>query len=283
MDKKFEDMKNEYLSVAIPEELEKRILKSIKRHRTLKRISHNAIFLAASILLLITTVNISPAAASTLADIPFLNKVIKVVTIAEWKETKENSQLNLKTPKVTGLENEALSHALNQQYVQESKELYAKFQQETANEAGNYLLESGYIVKTDDDLIFSLGRYTTEIKASAAETIHYVTIDKQNELLITLPSLFKDESYINSISEYILNEMNQQIKAETGNYFIKNQNDPDGFEKIDSSQNFYINTNHQLVICFDEYEVAPGYMGTIEFPIPTEIIKDHLVSDLYIK
>lgn len=283
MNKKLEKAKHEYLNIPIPDELEKRTVKLIKQHQNFKRMSQNAILIAASILLLITSVNISPAAANTLSDIPFLNKIIKLVTIAEWKETNENSQLDLKTPEISGLENEALSQTLNQKYVQESKELYTKFQQETANTQGNYSLDSGYIVKTDDTLLLSLGRYITETKASAAETIHYDTIDKQNEVLITLPGLFKDDSYIQSISAYILKEMEQEINAETGSYFIKNQNDPDGFEKIDKYQNFYINQQHQLVICFNEYEVAPGYMGTIEFPIPTSLIKDHLVSELYIK
>ncbi|MBC3210509.1 anti-sigma factor, partial [Pseudomonas sp. SWRI111] len=76
---------------------------------------------------------ISPAAASTLSDIPFLNKIIKEVTKAEWKETKENSQLDIKTPKVSGLENEALSQTINEKYMQESIELYSMFQQETEN------------------------------------------------------------------------------------------------------------------------------------------------------
>lgn len=283
MNKKFEKAKREYLNTPIPDELEKRTAKLIKKHRNFKRMSYNALLIAASILLLITSVNISPAAASTLSDIPFLNKIIKVVTIAEWKETKENSQLEIKTPKISGLENEALSQTINQKYMQESKELYTKFQQETENTQEHYSLDSSYIVKTDDNLLLSIGRYITETKASAAETVHYDTIDKQNEILLTLPSLFKDDSYIDSISTHILKEMEQQINAETGSYFIKNQNDPDGFEKIDKYQNFYINQQRQLVICFNEYEVAPGYMGTIEFPIPTPLIKDHLVSDLYIK
>ena len=283
MNNKLEKVKHEYMNTPIPDELEKRTVKLIKRHQTFKRVSHNAILIAASILLLFTSVNISPAAASTLSDIPFLKKIIKVITIVEWKETNEKSQMDLKTPEVSGLENEALSQYLNQKYVQESKELYATFQKETANTQENYSLDSNYVVKTDDNLLLSLGRYTTETKASATETVHYDTIDKQNEVLITLPSLFKDDSYIDTLSTYILNEMEQQINAETGSYFIKNQNDPDGFEKIDKQQNFYINQQHQLVICFNEYEVAPGYMGTIEFPIPTSLIKDLLVSDLYIK
>ncbi|OJT72202.1 anti-sigma factor, partial [Clostridioides difficile] len=33
------------------------------------------------------------------------------------------------------------------------------------------------------------------------------------------------------------------------------------------------NKNGNLVISFDEYEVAPGYMGAVEFVIPNKVIK----------
>lgn len=55
------------------------------------------------------------------------------------------------------------------------------------------------------------------------------------------------------------------------------------FEKISKYQNFYINNESKLVICFDKYEIAPGYMGVQEFIIPAEIISDILVSSEYIK
>lgn len=39
----------------------------------------------------------------------------------------------------------------------------------------------------------------------------------------------------------------------------------------------------KLVISFDKYEVALGYMGVLEFTIPTEILANILVSNEYIK
>ena len=57
----------------------------------------------------------------------------------------------------------------------------------------------------------------------------------------------------------------------------------DLFEKISKEQSFYINSEGKLVISFDKYEVAPGYMGIQEFVIPTEVISEILVSDEYIK
>ena len=45
--------------------------------------------------------------------------------------------------------------------------------------------------------------------------------------------------------------------------------DPDmgdeNFRQIAENQDFYVNTDGHVVICFNEYEVAPGYMGCVEF------------------
>ena len=36
-------------------------------------------------------------------------------------------------------------------------------------------------------------------------------------------------------------------------------------------ESFYFNEEGLLVIAFDEYEVAPGYMGAVEFTIPSSV------------
>ncbi|WP_334309184.1 RsiV family protein [Clostridioides difficile] len=45
------------------------------------------------------------------------------------------------------------------------------------------------------------------------------------------------------------------------------------FESINKYQDFYFNKDGNLVISFDEYEVAPGYMGAVEFVIADKVIK----------
>ena len=43
------------------------------------------------------------------------------------------------------------------------------------------------------------------------------------------------------------------------------------FQSITEQTNFYFNESGELVIAFDEYEVAPGYMGAPEFVIPQKV------------
>ena len=81
--------------------------------------------------------------------------------------------------------------------------------------------------------------------------------------------------------------MLEQNKADESNhYWVEGieESDFEGlFDKISGEQNFYINADNKLVITVDEYEAAPGYMGVVEFEIPTNVITDLLVSDEYIK
>jgi hypothetical protein len=118
---------------------------------------------------------------------------------------------------------------------------------------------------------------------SSSTTFRYDTVDKQNQILITLPSLFKDDRYIGVISENIKTQMRQQMKENAKKAYWVEEGDISPFVKIKANQSFYISSNNKLIISFDKYEVAPGYMGVIEFEIPTEELSEVLVSDEYIK
>ena len=48
---------------------------------------------------------------------------------------------------------------------------------------------------------------------------------------------------------------------------------------VSPDHNFYWNKDGDLVIPFDKYEIAPGYMGTPEFTISKELLKDVMKSE----
>ena len=62
--------------------------------------------------------------------------------------------------------------------------------------------------------------------------------------------------------------------------FWVGQDEVENFERISEDQNFYLNSDNQLVICFDKYEVAAGAQGSPEFVIPTDVIADIAAFDL---
>ena len=128
-----------------------------------------------------------------------------------------------------------------------------------------------------------------ETAASSSLTIDYETIDKEKDMVITLPSLFKNDQYIARISDYIVEQMRQEMKAtnQEKTYWVsgaglEDEELVDLFTTIKANQNFYVTEEGKLVVVFDEYEVAPGYMGVVEFEIPIKILADILVSNEYI-
>lgn len=153
---------------------------------------------------------------------------------------------------------------------------------------GHLGVDTGFEVKTDNTELFAISRYVVNTVGSSSTTMQHDTIDKKNQILLSLPMLFKDDRYISIISENIKEQMRSQMKADKDMFYWISTDEPNEdlfyqFENIAKDQDFYINDKYQLVISFNKYDVAPGYMGVREFIIPTDVIADVLVSRTYIK
>lgn len=295
MDEKLKELEKQYNEVSIPKELDfvvENALKQGKKKRK-KRAPQWLLGSAAAAMLFTAGLNVSPAMARTLSDIPVVGSVVKVLTWTEYEVKEETFDADIKVPSIENLKNKDLANALNEKYRSEGKALYNDFIAEVgdlkANGGGHLGVDSGYDIKTDNDQILSIGRYTVNTVASSSTTMHYDTIDKQNEILITLPMLFKDDQYIQTISDNIKEQMREQIAASNKEkvYWVKGAGLSDEelmeeFKTINAEQQFYISDKGKLVISFDKYEVAPGYMGVVEFEIPTDVLKNDLVSMQYI-
>ena len=61
-------------------------------------------------------------------------------------------------------------------------------------------------------------------------------------------------------------------KDENISYWLDDEMEELDFNEITEETNFYINQNNDVVICFNEGDVAPMYMGSIEFEIPAEVL-----------
>lgn len=292
MDNRMKRWKREYNNIPIPSELDLVVEKALQRspgHRSGVRWFAAT---AAALFIFTAGLNISPAFAKALTDVPVIGRVVEVLTIKEYHIDEGGYQADIKVPEVSNLEDPSLAETLNQQYVEEGQALYEAFMTEMERaqafgEDGFLKVDSGYEVKTETDQILSLGRYVEETVGSSMTTIQYDTIDKKNQVIVTLPSLFNDNSYIDVISENIKSQMTQQMNEDSSiTYFIESADDPagtDGFSTIAAEQSFYLNEENKLVISFNEYEVAPGYMGVVEFVVPTEVLQDRLVSNEYVK
>ncbi|MBM7614475.1 DUF3298 and DUF4163 domain-containing protein [Alkaliphilus hydrothermalis] len=310
---RMDQLKSEYKNIEIPEELDFIVDKAIKEVKTelegeskakgekeLEKEAGNEIgrkrkmklrkkLLAAAAIavIFIGSINASSTVANAMEKIPVVGELVKVLTFREFTFNEDTFNANIKVPVIDGLENIDLQNTINQKYYEENKALYEEFMKdiEKLKEAGGGHLgvDSGYIIKTDNDQILSIGRYVVNTVGSSSTTMQYDTIDKKNEILVTLPSLFINESYQERISENIKEQMLKEMSNDSDKVYWVKEGDIEPFVSIKLNQDFYINDIGQLVISFDKYVVAPGYMGVVEFVIPTEVIEDLLVSSEYIR
>ncbi|MDQ0971602.1 uncharacterized protein (UPF0297 family) [Neobacillus niacini] len=292
MDKNLERLKSKYMDIEIPSDLDDVVNKALNRPRKKNRTPIKILIgLGAAAALLMIVLNTNPVLAKNLSDVPVIGNVVNVMTFVEFKVDDEKHQANIKVPSISNLKDKDLEKSLNEKYLKENKQLYQEFMQEVESLKkqgdGHIGVESGYVVKTDNEKILSIGRYVVNTVGSSSTTFKYDTIDKKKQVIVTLPILFKNQNYIETISGNIKDQMKQQMKEDkTKVYWILDagvENPIDPFEKITANHNFYINQDNKLVISFDKYEVAPGYMGVVEFIIPTEILSGDLVGSEYIK
>lgn len=163
--------------------------------------------------------------------------------------------------------------AVNQDMEATVEELIRQFE-DTLSEEGYHGLHVSQEVVTDNAQYYTVKLSVLETEASGYEHNQFYTLDKFTGDVVTLADLFaKDSDYISVISENIKSQMRQQMAADEGvTYFLDDDDIPEfNFQAITDKTNFYFNEKGELVIAFDEYEVAPGYMGAPEFVIPDDV------------
>lgn len=140
---------------------------------------------------------------------------------------------------------------------------------------GYVALDSTYTILCNNADMLSIRFDGTLNAGSSAEFSRCFTLDKRTGSVLELADLFRDDAdYITPISSNILEQMTIQKANGGANYFIPGGiwSEEECFKSISEDQNFYINDQGRLVIGFDECEVAPGSMGSVEFVIPTDAI-----------
>lgn len=275
--KNIKDLKKEYMDIKIPENLDDVVKESIKKVDR-KSIVNKKIIGSAAVLAIVFGINISPAFADVVSDIPIVGNIVKLVTVKNYTLKKNNVEADIKVPAIEGLENKQLEENLNEEFIKNGKKIYEELIEEfpSINNQMKYV-GSDYKIKADNDSFLSIEIIKEEIQASSYTTKKHYTIDKNKQIVLTLPMLFEGDNYIEEISNDIKAQMIENMKKDSNlTYFLEadeNEEVIDSFDKIKENQDFYINNDGNLVICFNQYEVAPGYMGTLEFIISDKIFK----------
>ena len=156
-----------------------------------------------------------------------------------------------------------------------AQSLIRMYEQELSESQGewNYSLSSSYEVVTDNDKYLSLRINTTLVMASGTEFVKIFTVDKSTGEVVSLAQLLgNDPARLEAVSDNIKSQMIAQMAADDSiSYFYQTDCPETDFKGLTGEESFYFDSQGQLVITFDEYTVAPGYMGAVEFTIPLDV------------
>ena len=230
---------------------------------------------AAAALVLVIVPNTSAEAAYAMEQIPILGDVIRAVTIRNYQYEDENFLADIEEVRLENVKMEGSIQTINESIEEMTDRLIARFEEQVEQGEGHSGIYAGHEVVTDTDTWFTLRIHVTEIEASGFQYQYYYHIDKTTGEIATLKDLFKEGAdYITPISENIKEQMREQMQADESKVYWVDSKEEMGhqFEAVKADQNFYVNQNGQIVICFDEYEVAPGYMGLVEFTVGEEAV-----------
>ena len=283
--------KKEYEEIKVPENMKERMEASIARakkdKRKIKKVKLWKTCTSAAAVLAIVLIlpNTSQTAAAAMQQIPLLGNLFKITTVREYQVDEERNMANVKVPQVEvqdstdgntdadrAAQAKESADAINFDIEEETNKLIDEFKESMKNEEGYQDIYIDSKVLTDNDRLFSLELILYQGAGSGYEQHKHYTVDKLTGKELTLKDLCGDD-YVNTISEEVKEQMRAQMAAdETVKYWLDDPDVPEwNFDKIAEDQDFYVNAEGHVVICFNEYDVAPGSMGCVEFTMPQTV------------
>lgn len=309
-EERWKEMKQEYqkhsMSERQVEKMKERMEQAKKENRKENRRHTGAkIAAAAAAAAVIITVlpNTSANVAYAMSRIPILSKWVEVVTFRDYQYEDDRNTADITVPEIvpqisTENQEEASSEEGNkaaegidtqtQENIQKSaaeinaeiqtitEQLIAEFEENLKNQEGYQEMQVKSEVIATTEKYFTLKLICYQAAGSGAEWDYFYTIDLGTGERLALADLFTEGSdYITAISENIKEQMKAQMAAdENVMYWLDSEMPEWDFKQITDETGFYLNEAGEVVISFNEGDVAPMYMGCVEFVIPNEVLAD---------
>lgn len=256
---------------------------SISR-RNLSRIRWTAAVAACLTVLILP--NTSSKVAYAMEQIPVIGGLVSVITFRDYKYDSDRNNADIEVPNVV-VDDELVSadnadtikkttEEINTEIEEITDELIKEFETYAEDELGYQdVMVKSEVLKTTPDY-FTLKLICYEGAGSGYEWNYFYTIDLKTGKRLALKDIFVDGAdYITPISENIKTQMQEQMDAdENVHYWLNDEFEEWNFKSITDETSFYLDEKGDLVICFNEGDVAPMYMGTVSFTIPSNVIKD---------
>lgn len=281
-------LKKEYESVSMGEEaihvMRQRMEQGKKEKKIMKmKTWMKGVAVAAAVALVILP-NTSSSVAYAMKNIPLLGNVVNVVTFRDYHYDQNKKTADVSVSKIDinteGLEGESVDNAkksseeINREIEQITNQWVEEFKETMSSDGYEQIMVKTEPINTTDKY-FTLKLICYQGAGSGFEQDFFYTINLDTGKRMKLSDLFIEGSdYRTIISDDIKKQMREQMdEDENVSYWLDDKEVEEwNFEEIPEDVSFYVNENNELVICFNEGDVAPMYMGTVEFVISNEIL-----------
>ena len=275
-----------YIDESLPDGLKDEILQRLeleKKRRAAekkkKKVKTAILITAYSILFLVIAVQNNKFKAFA-SEIPLLGEVISVITGEVFIHNDDKGTITITVPLIKN--EQSIYKELNKLYLEDGQVEYQNSLNEIESMSNQQMDINGhYSVLVNDGKFLVIHQSTEKIVGSSMISKKFTTIDKQNEVVLSLPMLFKNANYQRALSEEVTKQMKERISNSSDMVYLPLEND-DAYNMTEDPE-FYINDDHELVLYFDKYEIAPGYMGPQEFAINKELVEELLVNKDYLE
>lgn len=278
---KLEHIRNDYEGIEMSGEqlnvMKQSILRAKKeKQRKHKKVTRTIAAAAAAVAVFIALPNTSANVAYAMSNIPVIGKLVDVVTFRDYEYEGERHHADIEVPELVS-DGVVAVDEINSEIQQITDQIVAEFEESLKNEEGyqEVVVKHEILVTTEE--YFTLKLICYQGAGSGAEWDYYYTIDLNTGERLALDDLFiEGADYITPISENIKEQMRQQMAAdENVIYWLDDEEIPEwNFESITEETSFYVNGEGNIVICFNEGDVAPMYMGCVEFVIPDGVVAE---------
>lgn len=280
-------------NVPVPPELEWKlntVVGSPRRARGIRRM-RTAVAVAAAVLILMILPNTGESIACAMGNLPIVGRLFRAVTFMDYQYEDERFNADVDMPQIV-LDGEqpqsaaGMSGELDETIKQINldiegitEQLVAEFAASAAQGESYDSLEIRHETVTDNDRYYALKLFIYRGAGSGTQSGKIYTIDKLSGQQVQLGDLFAEGSgYRETISENIREQMRAAM-SEDGDksYWVDMTDMPDlNWKGLEEEQDFYFDRAGNLVLFFDEHEVAPGYMGAQEFTVDRSVYAEML-------
>lgn len=228
--------------------------------------------------------NTSGTIAHAMEQIPIIGQLVKVMTFRDYEYESDRNMADIEVPEIKPeeqLEDSTLQEnidrttaEINAEIQSITDELIAEFEKNLDEEMGyqDVVVKSEVLATTPE--YFTLKLICYQGAGSGYQWNYFYTIDLNTGERLQLKDIFEEGAdYITPISENIKVQMQERMDAdESVYYWLNDEIEEWNFKAITDETSFYLNERGNVVIGFNEGDVAPMYMGTVEFEIPADVL-----------